>query len=234
MKVSVIMNTVGERQDYLSLAIESYLDQKGCEVELIISTITGDVNINFVKEKYPQVKIITMDKLCEKSPKGSFLQLNNAFPHITGDWFTFASSNDIAIQTKLIQEVEMCLNNGKKEVCYSSFHLIDEIGNLIRTQLFFPYNYDKHLIGNFVSDCALISKRLVDEYLPFKVDLNNYAYWDLWLRIYEGEGNVFIYNKTPTWGYRQIETSMHIDRQKSELKLAEAKRDKEIMLNLHR
>ena len=162
------------------------------------------------------------------------MQLNNAFPHITGDWFTFASSNDIAIQTKLIQEVEMCLNNGKKEVCYSSFHLIDEIGNLIRTQLFFPYNYDKHLIGNFVSDCALISKRLVDEYLPFKVDLNNYAYWDLWLRIYEGEGNVFIYNKTPTWGYRQIETSMHIDRQKSELKLAEAKRDKEIMLNLHR
>src|SRR3990167_2859283 len=172
MKVSVIMNTVGERQDYLSLAIESYLDQKGCEVELIISTITGDVNINFIKEKYPQVKIITMDKLCEKSPKGSFLQLNNAFPHITGDWFTFASSNDIAIQTKLIQEVEMCLNNGKKEVCYSSFHLIDEIGNLIRTQLFFPYNYDKHLLQLililiFAYQCALKFQFVCNPMLEF-------------------------------------------------------------------
>lgn len=233
MKVSVIMNTVGERQDYLTLAIKGYLNQVGVEVELIISTITNDINIYFIKENYPTVKIVTMDKLVEKSPKGSFLQLNNALPHITGDWFTFASSNDTTSYTKLIQEVEMCLKNNK-EVCYSAFNLINEDSQFIRTQSFFDYDYQKHLIGNFVSDCALISKRLVDKYLPFKVELNNYAYWDLWLRIYEGEGNVFTYNPNPTWGYRQIETSMHIDRQKSELKLAEAKRDKEIMLNLHR
>lgn len=235
MKVSVIMNTVNERPDFLSIAIESYLGQQTpeLEVELIISTVTDDPNIELIKSKYPLCKIVTMDRLCEKSPRGSFLQLNNALQHITGNWFVFASSNDISFNNKLISEVEKCLLE-KKEVCYSAFTLIDEVGQYLRTQLFHDYEIKKHMEGNFVSDCAIISRRLVDKYLPFKIELNNYAYWDLWLRIYEGEGNVFTYNSSPTWMYRQLDSSMHIDRALHENKVLEAKRDREIMLKLHR
>lgn len=232
------MNTVNEDRKYLDLAIESYLNQKGCEVELIISTLEGDPNLQHIKEKYPSCVIVTLPIKGHpiehglKNPVGSFMQLNNALPHITGDWFCFASANDVAFINKLELELSRCKETGA-EVCYSSFDLVNEQGEKISTQRFHDYYIGKHLKGNFVSDCALISKRLVDKYLPFNLSLNNYAYWDLWLRIYEGEGNVFTYNSTPTWGYRQNSDSMHLSRQKDPIKLKQAKIDKRRMLALH-
>jgi hypothetical protein len=85
-----------------------------------------------------------------------------------------------------------------------------------------------------VSDCALISKRLVDKYLPFKLELNNYAYWNLWLEIYKGEGNVFTYNQEPTWNYIQRQTDMHNERKESKEKQEQAQRDRSRMLKLHK
>jgi teichuronic acid biosynthesis glycosyltransferase TuaG len=230
-KVSVIMNTINEDQKYLKLAIESYLKQDHHEIELIISTLENDPNIEFMS-KYP-VKIVTMKKQVEHSPKGSFLQLNNALPHITGEWFTFCSGNDVTYHNKISLEVDCCLKN-KKEVCYSAFNKIDEAGEYIGHVNFHEYDYNKHLKGNFVADCSLISKRLVDKYLPFNIELNNYAYWDLWLRIFKGEGNVFCYNSIPTWGYRQDRNSMHVKRFADPVKMREAEIDKENMLKRHR
>lgn len=238
MKVSVIMNTVNERRDYLVLAIDSYLRQIKCQVELIISTVEDDPNIDFIKKNYPMCKVVTMPRKDHpigqgtKSPRGSFLQLNNGIKHITGDWFTFASGNDIAFQNKLSLEVETCLRHNK-QVCYSAYNYIDEAGEYISYQGFHDYDFDKHLKGNFVADCSMVSRRLVNKYMPFRVELNNYAYWDLWLRIRKIEGNVFVYNSAPTWGYRQDRDSMHVKRFADPIKMAEAERDKNIMLKLH-
>ena len=44
----------------------------------------------------------------------------------------------------------------------------------------------------------------------FKIEYNNYAHCDLWLRVYEELGYVFIYNNIPTWYYRQNTDSMHL------------------------
>lgn len=242
MVVSVIMNSLNEKREYLLEAIASYINQQGVEVDLIISMVEGDSNIDYLKKNahnFPRTRITIMNRASHpiskgiKSPQGSFLQLNHALPLIKGDWFCFASSNDIAYPRKLISEVELSLLY-KREVCYSAFDYITETGTKIRTQGFHEYDFKKHLVGNFVSDCALISRRLVDKYLPFKIELNNYAYWDLWLRIFEGEGNVFTYNANPTWGYRQDPNSMHIQRRKSPEQIAEANRDRETMLKLHR
>lgn len=228
------MNTFNERLPYLKEAIDSYLNQRHVDVQLIVSTVEGDHSIKFIKSNYAEVDLVVLPKTQHpgKSPKASFIQLNNALPYIKGDWFCFASSNDFADPDKLINEIHACKYNGK-EVCYSSFNLVDENGTYISRRRFHPYDYSKHLQGNFVSDCALISRRLVDKYLPFNIDLNNYAYWDLWLRIYEGEGNVFVYNHNSTWNYRQDSESMHIKRRSSKLQQMKANQDRERMLSLH-
>jgi len=233
VKASIIMNTFNEKIEYLIPAIESYLSQEGCEIELIISTIEDDVNVELIKEKYPEVKLEIMKRKDHpgKSPLGSFLQLNNALKHITGDWFCFASSNDLAYPFKIRKEIDTCMRFNR-QVCYSAYNNINTVGAILDTIRFNDYNYKRHLQGNFVSDCALISTKLLNRYMPFNTDLNNYAYWDLWLRIYKGEGNVFIYNRTPTWQYRQNPDSMHLSRI-NENKNQKNLIDRETMLSRH-
>jgi len=238
-KVSVIMNTLNEDVELLQRSIESYLNQVRIDLQLIISTVAEDKNIPFIQNKYPEIQIIEMLKELHpffhgiKSPKGSFLQLNNALPFVKGEWFTFASGNDYAYSNKLATEIELCIKR-EKEVCYSAYDMINSNNQLIKKIYFHEYDYKKHFTGNYVADSSVVSKRLVDKYLPFRVELNNYAYWDLWLRIFEGEGDVFCYNNHPTWAYMQDENSMHIKRWKDEKAMAEAEMDKERMLNLHR
>lgn len=238
MKVSVIMNTVNEKRNFLDLAIESYLQQKGCEIELIISTLEDDPNIQYIKQKFPECIIITMPKKGHpmehglKRPIGSFMQLNNALPHITGDWFCFASSNDVACTNKFELEIKRCKDTGK-EVCYSSYDFVTASGRKIATETFPEYNYEQHLKRNFVADCSLISRRIVDKYLPFNVELNNMAYWDLWLRVHKEEGNVFCYNPITSWDYRQDSEAMHVSRKRDPIRLQEEKRSRIKMLALH-
>lgn len=218
MRASVIMNTIGERRDWLDKAIQSYICQ---DCELLISTIEDDVNLEYIKDNYPKAKIIITEKNSHpyskgiKTPKGSFIQLNNALSHITTKWFTFASGNDYAYLNKIDDEVLMCEKN-KKLICYSAFDNLLNDGTKT-TQLFHDYDYQKHLRGNFVSDCAMISKDIVDKFLPFRIELNNYAYWDLWIRVYKSMGDVFIYNPTPTWVYRQNNDSMHNGRSREQV-----------------
>lgn len=232
------MNTVNEDRNYLNVAIESYLNQNGIEIELIISTVENDVNIDYIKENYPKCVIVEIPLENHpiskgiKSPLGSFLQLNHALKYMTGDWFTFASGNDFAYPYKCALEVESA-KKADKLICYSAFNHVNSDGFFTRGASFHSYDREKHQKGNFVSDCAMIHKSIVDKYLPFRTELNNYAYWDLWLRVYEGEGNVFVYNSVPTWGYRQNQNSMHLERARNAEKIRLAEIDRDIMLSLH-
>lgn len=232
------MNTLNEDVLLLHRSIESYLNQERVDLQLIISTVKGDKNIKYVKGKYPKIEIIQMSRNNHliskgiKSPIGSFMQLNNALPFVRGDWFTFCSSNDYAYSNKLCAEIELCFSTSK-EVCYSAYDTIDSNNELIKKYYFHDYDYTKHLAGNFVADSSVVSKRLVNKYLPFKIELKNYAYWHLWLSIFEGEGDVFCYNPHPTWAYMQDEESMHVKRWKDEKLMAEAEIDKAKMLSLH-
>ena len=147
--VSVIMTTKNEDKNLLIRAIDSMLFQVRVNIELIVSTVEGDCNIELIKNKYPSVKLIIMPNgIKEKSPSGSFAQLNYALPHITGDWFTFFSSNDYAYSNKITSEIYRCQQRAK-EVCYSSFDEIDTDDNIIGKILFHDYDHSKHLIGNF-------------------------------------------------------------------------------------
>lgn len=227
MLTSVIINTYHEKPEYLKQAIQSYLSQT-MPVEIIVSAVNNDPNIPLI-QKYP-VKLI-LKPPHEKSPSGAYEQINNALPHLTGDWLCYASSNDYAEPHKIEREILTCQSQGK-EVCYSNFNEITEDGMYVLTRSFPEYDHAKHLEGNFVSDCSLMSRRLVNKYLPFDLSMKNYAYWDLWLRIYKGEGDVFCYLPHATWNYRRCSDSMHSTRT-AEQQL-DHDRDREMMLNKHR
>lgn len=238
-KVSVIMNTLNEDRILLDKAIMSYLTQSGVELELIISTVSCDRNLSYIMDKYKGVKFAVMDEskhpisLGRREPIGAYLQLNNALPFVTGDFFCYASSNDVAYDNKLLTESKTLIKTGK-HICYSNFYLINEHGQRVRRTNFQEYNFQAHLKGNFVSDCSMMTRYIFDKYLPFDLSVKNLGYWDMWLRVYEGEGNVFELHKTPTWGYRNLKSSLRVDRLKDKAKVRQENEDRRLMLLRHK
>lgn len=225
MKASVVMNSYNESSEYFTQAVESYLNQQGVNVEIIVSTVVNDPCLKLCK-KYPVKTVIS------ETP-GIYHQLNAGMRETTGDWIVYASSNDVAVSTKLIIEINQCIQS-KKEVCYSSYYKCDKDLNIIQdTVTFGEYNYEKHLKINYVSDCSLFSKRLKDKYLPFNEKYGNSGYHDLWLRIYKGEGVVFVYNPIPTWYYRIYKESRHILKKANKDLVVKEKKQKEKMLKSH-
>jgi len=167
------------------------------------------------------------------SPKPSiWKQLNAGMGAVGGQWVCYASSNDVAVPHKLITEVNCCIE-AKKEVCYSAYYYCDQQLNVERTVEFFPYDFERHFERNYVSDCALFSARLLGKYYPFNEIYKNSCYHDLWLRIYRGEGNVFVYNPTPTWYYRVSERSRHVQKRNDKQWKKKEKTQKLEMLKNH-
>ena len=225
MRVSVIVNTYNEDPKVLLRAIDSY--KKQC-YQVIVSTVEGDSSLSYLQNV--QFAVLPKDKHVGKSPKGSFQQINNALPLLDCDYFCWASGNDFAEPHKVKTEVNALIAS-KKQICYSAFNVIR--ANRLRVQLFKPYDVQEHLVNNFVSDCSMISKRMIDKYGPFDLERNNMAFWDFWLRVYENEGNVFEYNPIPTWNYMYNEGDMSKVMRKSPEAIALNLNDRKLMLQHH-
>lgn len=200
MPVSVVMNSYREKPEYFRTAVESYLGQAGVDVELIVSTVKDDPCIELAKE-YPIKLVISREP-------SIYRQLNAGMRMVTGEWVCYASSNDQALENKLASELDYCLMH-RKLVCYSAFYRCDDLLRIESVVRMHDYDFSKHLERNFVSDCSLFASHLIDTYGPFREKWANSAYHDFWLRVYEGEGNVFVYNENPTWKYRVSKDSRH-------------------------
>jgi len=212
--VTVIINTINENPESLKKAIASYACQ---ETEIIISTVRGDPSL-----KWGYKKVI--------SERGIYKQLNNAVKKITGEYFCYASGNDLAMPYKIKTEVDILKKTGKK-VCYSAF--FREENNVRKTAGFHNYNFKKHLAGNFVSDCSMIETKLLRKYLPFNLRWENDAFYDFWLRIYKGEGNVFVYNPKPTWVYIIDKNSLHKTRRRNKKAWGHRNKIRKQLINYH-
>lgn len=238
MNVTILMNTCFEKEAYLIEAIESCLAQKFVKVQLIISTIEADHNIPIIKQLYPFVElfITPLNAHPGRGAKGCYVQINNALHLVKGEYFHFISSNDILHPLKCWLETEMLRLNNKK-VCYSNFwHFQSFVFPQYNRQQTLTtnvsqYNHALHLKQNFVSDASMIHKSLLDKYCPFDTNENNYAFWDLWLRIYKGEGNIFCLNPFPIFNYRQSNTSMHIERKTNAYFVEQDKKERAKMLS---
>ena len=192
--VSIVINSYKDNQDTLRDVIESYQKQTvSCEVEIIVSTIKNDPAIDTAKS-------MNVDKICTGATPSIWSQLNRGVNYATGDWFCYASGNDEAMPNKLKDELSLLLKTGKK-VCYSACYIVNENGEITGVNEFHPYDYEKHLLGNFTTDVLMINMEVLRKYLPFRKEYGNSIYWDMWLRVYEGEGDVFVYNPKPNYLY---------------------------------
>jgi hypothetical protein len=222
------MNTFKENPKYLKDAVLSYVKQRNVNIHLIISTLEGDPSIEFVKRtfsepRYAKENLLDKIEFCVSTKKehpgkgiaGIYYQLNKATGMIKEDseWFCYASSNDVAVITKCEQEIAACLK-AKKQVCYSAYAKTNALLKSMKPVNFHQFNYLKLLKGNFISDCSLIKTALLRRFLPFDARYYNCGFWDLWLRIYNEVGNVFVYSPGIAFLYRITPQSTHIQRQK--------------------
>ncbi len=232
MNVTVIINTYNEKPELLFRAVESYRTQVE-KPHIILCTVEDDINIELIKSSYLDCElcILTKEEHGGRGPKGCFVQLNKAIKLIKTEYWCFASSNDYAHQRKLLLELNYLKTRGAL-VCYSDY-ILSKGDRMIRIE--FPdYNYEKHLVNNFVSDLSLMHISVRDRFLPFRTEFNNYAFWDLWLRIYEAEGKkAFVRNPRATWVYCKSEDSMSVQRKLDPEKIRLAEEDKKRMLATH-
>lgn len=221
--VTVLVNSYNEKEPVFRRAIESIVKAK--PIQIIISTVKGDQCIKWA-ENYPAQVIIN-----EKP--GIFQQLNAMIPYIKGKYVCYASSNDKMLPNKL--KIEVSKLKGKNKVCYSSFKVINKLHNRVYIQKFPTiFNYQRMFKSGYISDCSMVETKTFLKYMPFREQYNNSAYRDLWLRIYEGEGNVFVYNDMPAWVYYIDVNSQHV-RQKKDPEIRKKRMaDRERMLNDHR
>ncbi len=203
MSVSVLMNSYKEQEAYFHKAVRNAL-RAGCG-QLILSTVKGDSCIQWAME-YPITVVVN-------SRPGIFSQLNAMLPHITEPYVCYASSNDYMLHNKLSLESAILRDSGMK-VCYSSFLVYDKTTGMQRIARFDDYSYRENLQKSIGSDCAMVETEAFLRYTPFRVKYKNNCYRDLWLRIYEGEGDVFVYNDKPTWVYVVTKGSQHVRRAK--------------------
>ena len=222
--VSVVVNTYRNAPSRLFEAVQSYRNQEGIEVEIIVSTVVGDSSIGYAQK-------LNLKTVISNQP-GIYSQLNKAIKAVEGEWYVYASGNDFVLPTKLKDEIACCGNT--HSVCYSDFYVGNGDLSIQSTTRLPDYNHASHFKNNFVSDVALVRTSLLKKYAPFREQFQNKAYWDFWLRIAKGEGTkVFVHNPKPEWIYRVTEESRSRQRHKSkELCAAEAQVRRE-MLKAH-
>jgi hypothetical protein len=230
--VTVIMNTFNERIDWLKASIAVVSPQVDM---LIVSVCEGDTNYEWLMKHTPDnvvVVVLPYSQQLGKCPQQSFRQINNAIAHVDTKYVSWTSSDDLMSASKYQDELDLLVGFDKK-VCYSDYYMTDENLSVTKRISLGKYDHARHLKGNFVSDLSLMETALLTKYGLQGDKFRNYAFWDMWLRIYEGEGDVFINNAEPTWYYRQDPESTHIKRQRSADMQAEADRDRAYMLSHH-
>ena len=229
MKYSTtLINSYNDNQKMLRRSVESCLSQDKVKVQIILSTVRGDLAIDTVRKISKDIDIVINDK------PSIYKQINNALPLVKYDWFSFFSGNDIALKNKMRDEIDLC--RGKKKVCYSSYLKCRNGSDVKKAKFtgYCDYNYKKHLKGNFVSDVAVMHKSILDKYSPFREKFDKFAFYDLWLRICEGEGeSVFVYNSKPTWLYLIDKNSLHQSRRRDEKRKLKFKLYRKFMLSHH-
>ena len=224
--VSVIINTFNGNQKWLLDAVMSYINQEKVNVQLIVSTVKGDMALKTLSG-------ISGVEFCINNKPGIYTQLNNAIKLVENEWFCYAAGDDIAIRTKVSEEINACKEYNKK-ICASGFFITDSnLNELNRVGTNMKYDISEHLSRNMVSDCSLFHSSLLQEFGPFDLECGNHGFWDFWLRIGKVSPEYFLLQKTPRWHYRQHSAAKHAKRAKNIKKMEKNERERKLMLSKH-
>jgi hypothetical protein len=222
--VTVIVNSYNEDETLFRRALSSIV--RANPLQIILNTVKGDNCIVWSRD-YP-ITLLVVDR------PGIYTQLNNCLPYIEGEYVCYASSNDVMLPHKLALEVSILRKNPTKKVCNSFFITHDcRKSKPFVNRLPLKYDYNRHLVGNFISDCSLVESSVFLKHTPFNLATGNHGYWDLWLRIFHSLGDVFITNTTPTWEYHRTWESQSLKRSKNRDKINQNQREYEILRKLY-
>lgn len=180
--ISIIMNC-HNGEEYLSLALESILNQTYSNWELIFfDNKSSDNSVNIIEGKDSRIKICKSD---------SFISLyearNEAIRFCNGNAITFLDTDDTWIENKLELQVSSFLLGDK--FIYGDYHQINENNIIINKITPYPSKCTNELLlRNTISiGCVMIETELLkgEKFDPFYNLLGDF---DLWVRLSQKNG----------------------------------------------
>lgn len=213
-KITVLLSTYnGER--YLVEQLQSLIDQKGVEVELMVRDDGSKDSTTEILDEWQSKKLLTWYKSGNLGPGKSFMHLlQTASP---GNYYAFCDQDDVWLPEKLrltmdkMKEVELA-NLGKPVIVHTDMYVVDEQLNVIHDSFWrssglrpdvlrtFPYL----CTCNSVNGCTILMNNAARELILEKYVEHDVIIHDvisaLTVAYY---GGIIDYIEAPTVLYRQ-------------------------------
>ena len=193
-RVSIII-PVYNGEDYVSLAIESALNQTYSNLEIIVVNDGSTDRTNEICKSYGE-KIVYLNK----KNGGVSTALNLGIEKMTGEYFSWLSHDDLYYENKIEDEVNYLLENklvGKDVILYSDYSIINEYGELscdilLNSRYLNRDSVYSMLFGSIDGLSLLIPKKAFAEVGNFDVNLRCVQDYQLWYDMYK-KGYEFIH-----------------------------------------
>ena len=139
-RVSIVL-PVYNQANYLAAAVESVLDQRYEDIELIIvndGSTDGVEKVLDIYSEHPKIKILTQEN--QKLPNA----LNNGFAYATGEFLTWTSADNIMLPDQIEELVSFLNLHPGAAMVYSDYQAVDDKGLPLNDPLFRPHNQDRN------------------------------------------------------------------------------------------
>lgn len=209
-KISVVL-PVYNGEKYLSESIESIINQKFTDWELIIVNDCSTDDTLDIVNKYANIDkriIVVNNATNQKLPRS----LNIGFSHAKGNYLTWTSDDNI-YDENAFEKMFCYLEKNKYEVfvCTKMDYITDDIRFFNKTSA--EYSNSRLCVGNYVGACFLYRHEVINtigEYDPDMFLVEDYEYW---LRILMHYGNIS-YIDDVLYHYRRHSQSLSATRKK--------------------
>lgn len=205
---------------YLAEAIESALGQTyDCTEVIVVNDGSTDEGATAAIARGYRDRI----HYIEQENRGVGGAMNTVLRHMTGDFFTWLSHDDVWLPHKLEAQLAFYNKIAKKDaILFSDYFLIDEAGKIFhKTNLPKDKYFERPmlpLLRGGINGCTLfVPTRLMHEFGPFKESLRFVQDYDLWNKIL-GQYEFFLqpeplvrYRIHPEQGTRKPEAALEGD-----------------------
>lgn len=168
--VSVIVVTYN-RIDFLAKTIDSIVSQSYSNLEILIVADGKDYRLADLIKSFgdERLRLIEIDHSGRPS-----VPRNVGIRQANGDLIAFCDDDDLFDKRKIQEQVDCFLQNGKLQLCYTSFKTIDEKGNFLNNEdrNVSQTTFKNQLLRNTITfSSVLIKKDLPKDLLFFNESL---------------------------------------------------------------
>lgn len=181
-KVSFVMSTYNTNEEYINQSINSVLNQKYNNFELIIVC-------DGVKEEYDRLRKIKDKRvkvLFNETNQGLAYSLNKAIQFSTGDYVARMDSDDICTNDRLLEQVAFMEKNKNIDICGSYAKCFDQANNIWYNFFTKSKELSVELLYKsiFVHPTVIFRKSFINEkMIKYNVDFRCAQDFELWSSI---------------------------------------------------